>query len=579
MATVTGPDGQYRLEGLRTANYRIGAIPPISGTAQWAVKPVSLDSEAGKTTENFDLTASKGGLLDIDLTREGEVSPETLVRIAGAGAVVPCMLLTDKQGHISLRAEPGPWRVWDVLLPEYKFAEQPAAVQAKPDETVKLVVALVRRPQITGTVVDEKGKGVEGAIVHGLHLGVLAKTDANGHFEFTFPASALDESYKDQRAVFVQVGDLVAARMLLDKDNSPIDLKLSPGVTATGLVRDPSAKPVAGAKIEVTAFGGQWNFPLERKAVSDANGKYQMAHLPVGLQYRMAATREDYGNAAGSLSLTAAPTGAAEITTITMPPANLTVAGIVMDADGEIVGDANMTIVGQYIGMRQTKADSKGHFVFEKVTAGPVIVSADAQVNGQMLGGRVEARGGQQDVEVPLDRASAFKSDANALIGKPLPSLSEVGIDIPGKPLENKRILVLFWSLKHSGAVDSLRQLNDYTNDLAAQNVKVLAVLTSGENPSEAEKWLRQNRISITTGYLPVSTDSRAGRQLMRKWNMYNLPSMVLTDSKHVVQLQTSTMEDVLSAAGLPPPMLRGAPAGSPAPVTSGPAYRSIKTK
>lgn len=566
VSTVSGADGRYRLEGLRELDYGIGVIPPLTGTAEWAVKTANIKPQLAAPVENFDLAASKGGTMEI-VIRRGEVpASKVYFRLGGAGAVVPVLAMTDEQGRYLLRAAPGPWRVLGVMLGDYKPVETPELIEVKAGETFQSVVVLERRPQIAGEVLDERGKGVAGATVELLHLPVQVQTDPNGHFEFDFGASALDEQYKDQRAVFVRVGDQVAARILKDADREPVMLKLSPGVTAQGRVTDPNGAPVAGAKIDVMAFGQQWNRPLGKLATTDAEGRFSIAHLAPGVRYRLAPIVDGFGQMPAGFSSTAEQTGVIDVPPIVLPPANLSISGTVVDADGAGVPRAAVTVYGQYIvPERKGQADEQGRFTVDGLTAGPLIVAASAEMGTETVHGRSEAVGGQKDVEVVLQSPSGGRPKPNPQIGKPLGDLSVFGAKPEPGAIEGKRVLVCFWSLLHSGAVDTLRDINERIEELRGKNIVVVTILTSNERPVVADRWLGQNGINLPVGRLP-SEDPRQMRTLLRQWNVTDVPWLLLTDEKHVVTSESNSLDGVLG--------IKRAPATMPATMPGGPATR-----
>jgi protocatechuate 3,4-dioxygenase beta subunit len=556
--TLTGADGRYRLEGLRPVAYSIGLTGPATGMGEWAVKTGDLKPETGQAVENFDFTATKGGVLEVVIRRGETPAPKVYFRLAGVGVVAPLLAMTDEEGRYLLRAAPGMWKVLGVLLPDYVPIEQPPAVSVEANSTIQSVVILERRPQIAGTVLDDHGKPVGGAVVQLLHLPAQVGTDPNGHFEFDFVASRLDEQYKDQRAVYVRADDLVAARILKDSDRAPLELKLSPGLMAQGRVMDPNGAPVHGAPIDVMAFGQQWNHPMGTLATTDAQGRYSIAHLAAGLRYRLAPIAPGFGQMPAGITTSSEQTGTVDVAPIVLPPANLTISGTVVDVDGAGVPKADVAVYGQYIvPERKSQADEQGHFTVDGLTAGPLIVSASAQINGQTWHGRSEAAGGQKDVEVTLQNPSGLnRPKPNPQIGKPLGDLSVFSpLPAPGA-MEGKRVLVCFWSLLHSGAVDALRDLSKRSEELRTQGIVIVTVLTSDERRMVVDRWLSQNGISLPLGRLPA--DPRQSRALLRQWNVGDMPWLLLTDENHIVRAESNDLDTLLGTPKKPASMPAG---------------------
>ena len=129
-----------------------------------------------------------------------------------------------------------------------------------------------------------------------------------------------------------------------------------------------------------------------------------------------------------------------ELEPIALIPADQSISGIVVDANGASVAGARVSAYDRRQDTRTTVSDSGGRFVLHRLCKAPVRI--DASVSGRP-GGTVEAQGGDRDVEIVLGRRGVHIG-LNPLLGSPLPDWKNL-IDLNPEQTQGKPLLVCFF--------------------------------------------------------------------------------------------------------------------------------------
>ncbi len=217
----------------------------------------------------------------------------------------------------------------------------------------------------------------------------LAETDANGRFQVSGPAvESLDivargKGFAPLRVRGVRVPLGVAA---VDLGT----LVLAPGVTLTGVVRDPHGQPLAGAEIwrrepteTIEPLASPVVFTRQPNAVADAAGRFVVPDLEPG--QRVDLWIDHHGFLGISMIGVEAPNE--ESIGVVLEPAGQ-ILGVVVSENGTALGDANVTLQpaspepGNTTPVtrpsRTTATDSEGHFSFPDAFPGDLEVSVVA---------------------------------------------------------------------------------------------------------------------------------------------------------------------------------------------------------
>jgi beta-lactamase regulating signal transducer with metallopeptidase domain len=211
----------------------------------------------------------------------------------GPPARLPWRRIQDPQGEFTRRL-PGP----GVYVVEAK-ADGFAASRSEPIDTRHLPqggirLTLSKGARLTGTVVDDEGRPVDGAVVISLarangHLpassdsipeGIGVKT-VNGRFQFDGLTPGIDTFRIDHPEYASAAAENVKLALA---GQSPLAIVLKRGATVSGHVCDDGGQPLQGVSLSFEKLGPTFEGDLGRgriaTAVTDENGYYEIRHLP-----------------------------------------------------------------------------------------------------------------------------------------------------------------------------------------------------------------------------------------------------------------------------------------------------------
>lgn len=201
--------------------------------------------------------------------------------------------IQNPQGEFDRRL-PGP----GVYVVEAK-ADGFAATRSDPIDTRHLPkggirLTLSKGARLMGTVVDDEGRPVDGAVVTSLaradgHLpapsdpipvGIGVKT-VNGRFQFDGLTPGTDTFRIDHPEYASAAAENVKLTLA---GQSPLAIVLKRGATVTGHVRNDQGQPLAGVSLSFEKLGPTFKGDLGRgriaTAVTDENGYYEVRRLP-----------------------------------------------------------------------------------------------------------------------------------------------------------------------------------------------------------------------------------------------------------------------------------------------------------
>jgi len=116
------------------------------------------------------------------------------------------------------------------------------------------------------------------------------------------------------------------------------------------------------------------------------------------------------------------------------------------------------------------------------------------------------------------------------LVGKPLPKVKDLKIDLLPANTVGKMILVCFLDIEQRPSRNCLRQLNARAQELKAKGIAIVAVHASEIDENNLDEWRREHNLSFPFGMVQGDED-----KAVSAWGVYSLPWLILTDSRHVV--------------------------------------------
>jgi hypothetical protein len=206
-----------------------------------------------------------------------------------------------------------------------------------------------------------------------------------------------------------------------------------------------------------------------------------------------------------------------------------------MDDDDKPVAGARISCYGDNQPHRNTITDTEGKFTLENVCAGQIRISANKSGSMQpRLYGSIETEGGATDVRVVISQRSTStryqpKRPAS-LIGRALPDLKDLNVNVSPADLNNKMILVCFWDMQQRPSRYYIRQVAKEAYRLKQKGIVVVAVQASKIDQNILDEWVKKYKIPFAIGM--VQTDTEKAKF---KWGFRSLPWMILTDANHVV--------------------------------------------
>lgn len=453
LAYETDPTGTFVLEGqvldeqdqaVAGALVRISSSPPRTATTN-PTGEFSFDKLLGRT---YALTARSGDKLGGPVNAKGSSHEPVVIRLRqgttlevavtdGAGkkpvAGARVMLLDDGEGEGELEAEDqtgadGVARFPAVAAGFTRFAVTAAGFSpaggiariGKGEKLVHVDVALARGAAVSGRVVDEQHQPVAGARVWPVDAAT-AWMQAGGEQQAVTSA-------KDGRFA---IPTLAAGSWILfakDDDHAPastkpitvngevattgVELVMPAAATIAGVVVDGAGAPVPDAAVQLSS--DRWSIDMVyRQAAADSQGHFEIRTLP-RRAFKLRATSDEASSDAVAVDLT----GVAEKKDVKLVLDRTgTIAGIVVDSNGEAVAEAEVSADPDFLsgdrgdddrvlaGGDTATTDGDGHFVLHGLEDGNYRLFAVRDSGGvRRVGERagVVAKVGAKDVRLVL---------------------------------------------------------------------------------------------------------------------------------------------------------------------------------
>ncbi len=444
---ASGSDGSFKFDGLPAGTHVVSVTFPRDSVADWVASPVSVTLQAGQTKDDVKLQVSKGGLLEVVITEAGANKP-----LEGASISVQALgqrrqesTSSDANGIVKMRLVPGSYQLSGVFASGYQYSQPQESFTIEPDKTRRLTAQLNVIPMVRGVVRDPDGDPVKGAVLNLLPGGHEGKySDAQGRFEVPWEPRGWDRddtvfclmARDEQRnlAVAVEVGG----------STETLELTLKPGSTLTGTIVDPTAKPIPEAQLYVMLRVSSWGSTISRERLeADENGKFEINAIPPDHSYEITAYAKGYGKSSTQAETHEAAGQTIDVGEMTLPVADLSISGQIVDTQGNPVPKANIRVYGsnQPNNCRTTSND-EGNFVLDGVCAGEIQLNIDATYKGQRLSANVITNGQIGNVHVVARQGPSpvqyFGSKTYDQIIKTAEKIiAGVAIDEQGQPVAN----------------------------------------------------------------------------------------------------------------------------------------------
>ena len=296
---------------------------------------------------------------------------------------------------------------------------------------------------LTGTVFDPSGKPAVGArviVTPSWGQDDVAKTDANGEYSVTWQAQP---GMRDTKyfAVARDVEQNLAAIESIDTNKTRVDLRLGPGLSIFGTVQDTKGAPLTRANVNLNMMAGNMGGMVEYKPIKlNSDGTFTIPALPMGRQYSVYVSANDYGSANKSIGKNQSQTNSIQLAPFKLKTADRQLAGQVLGADNKPLSGAQVNINGNGQPNGYVRTDATGHFKF-KVCDGPISIYAySPSGSGRNSSANWQARGGDTNIVVKM--------------GARQPQRQAIAREIPLKPQAWTVSAVVAWPANHkTGAI------------------------------------------------------------------------------------------------------------------------------
>jgi len=539
---VSNEDGTFSLNALTSDRFTLGLVSSREELSDWIAESVEVITEVGKTKSGVKIELIKGGILEVVTTDAVSKKPveKASVSVRNQASSEYHSGRSDKDGIARIRLVPGEYLISYVSKEGYSRQRAQDIVTIEEGKTEHIEYELAGIPKITGVVRNEKGEPLKGVKLKVCPMGGRedSATGAEGKFEVTYdpgrwgsgeiPIMFLGCRYEE--------GNLAAA-VQIDEDAGELDITLKPGVIFTGKVLDPDGKGIANARINTMLRGPRWGSTIGSRepTMTDEEGKFEIRAIPADNKYNLYTRAEGYGeNRSEQIITDDAVDNRLDIGTITLAVANLSISGVVVDDEDKPVAGAMISCFGDNQPHRRTQTDTEGKFTLEKVCAGKMRISANKSGTPRLYGS-IETEGGATDVQIVISQRSTSTryqpKRPPSLVGRPLPELKDVKIDLSPSDTEGKMILVCFFDMEQRPSRYCVNQLAKQAEQLKQKGIIVVAVQASKIDENKLNEWVKKYNIPFAVGM--VQGDVEKSRFV---WGVRSLPWLILTDRKHVIR-------------------------------------------
>lgn len=380
--TIAGTDGRFELGQLAPGRYVLTAekeeylsrsLDNVLVTAGSVTRVTFVLPRVGRST---------GDLFGTVRMRTGDPLPDTEVVLSAAGVTLR-VGTTGRDGEYAFAGLPP--GLYDLSFRrEGFFPVARTGIGVVAARVTRFHVRLVPDPAqagaLVGQVVDSDRAPLLGArvtVVAGFDVGASVTTDADGRFALRGLTPGDEYGLQVEKTGFVSY---TAEHLRVDarEETELLIVLRAPAEllgTIAGTVRDTLARPIAGARVRLTAgpvFG--------REAVTDAEGAYLLAGLPPGNHYALTAIAAGYrtGQASGVTVLPgAATTVDFALAVDATPPGEI--AGQVIDPDRRPIVGALITVTAGPLTGGMATSDTLGRYRLSGLPPGSgYAVRADA---------------------------------------------------------------------------------------------------------------------------------------------------------------------------------------------------------
>jgi hypothetical protein len=360
-------------------------------------------TESGRA--DAGVATRQDGLLGVVVADGASGRPigKACVDIRRLDGVPYCTAVSDANGVAWIRLVPGEYEVFGAVYEGYTYEGQHQAVAVEPGATKRVLMSLT--PNTHGIVRDPSKAPLAGAWISVVGAGREESTsDGQGRFDIAWDRRCQLREASAFCLVARHEQRNLAALIEIRGETSVLDVKLQSSVTLTGRIVDPDGRGIAGAWAYVTLHVPGWGqTPLgDEQIKADSSGGFEVRAVPPGGSYTIHAYAGGYGSKDMVVDVKTVADSSLDVGLVTLASARLSVAGRVLDTQGNPVANATVYGWGEGQPVRlNTQTDAEGRFMLAGVCAGRIDLRVDADWGGgNRLRAHVFANGGDTGLRI-----------------------------------------------------------------------------------------------------------------------------------------------------------------------------------
>jgi protocatechuate 3,4-dioxygenase beta subunit len=360
----SGSDGTFRINDVAAGDYQIQATFGTAAVPNWVASNVPVLVESGRATRGVHVTATRGGCLEVTMVQEGNHKPQAHATVNVYEREFQSAAQSDSNGIALLRLPPGTYNVTGSGGAGAGNARDSVPAGVESGKTNRVEIELVAPKIISGIVRQPDGQPAAGLRVdlvggYGPEMGNV-KTDGGGRFKLEWNPGQMGPNQTGACVLVRDVDRNLAAAEDIDEDTGPLDLKLAPGLTLA-VRAESNGKPLTNATAALIFWSGRsgQHVPGWSRGTKTP-GWFEITALPPGRKYGVNVSAPGYGKRMiNNVAVTDEP-GRVELAPFELNPANLKLAGQVLDANDKPVADVFVNLNGDGQPDGNTKTDRGG---------------------------------------------------------------------------------------------------------------------------------------------------------------------------------------------------------------------------
>lgn len=526
---VSAADGTFKISQVPPGKYKLHVLTG----SEWIASPVAVEAK-GDTQAKIEL--EQGGLLEVKVIDDATNQPVegATVSVLGKPSDIVSGSTTDKSGIFKQQLLPGAYQI-SVYKQGYRSSGNSAQAVVENQKTASVEIRIGGQSKLAGTVKRPDGKPAQGVEIQMMPSSGMPQnitTDAKGQFTMNWNPEESNWTNGEFYLVAIDKSNNLAKSEPIQSDARDLTVVLEKACVVKGRVLNEQGKPMKGAQVQLTFWGGNWGTGFGENIETNSAGEYEFAVVPSEHQFSININgSKGYGSDSSGQFHTEPDGQATTADDVILRVADQKLKGQTVDVEGKPLAEVRVYMNGDGQPNETVTSDKEGYFTFDHVCAGSVYVNANLSVANNYMYGRAQCQAGAEDVVLVLSSQGGYRQyeppKPVTLAGKTLPDLSAYGVDVPA---DANSIMVFVWDMQQRPSRHFIRELAAQQDLLKSKGVRVILLNASKIEKGPLDKWLAENKIPFACGILsadPAKAAFELGAQEM--------PWLILTNKEKIV--------------------------------------------